>query len=88
MLYALANHPNVVLSKEALAGALWGASYKPMTHDGALWVNVRRLRVLLERTGVAIDLRDDGYALRVPADFVFVDGPLPSHSGDTSEPRS
>ncbi len=73
LLYALAARPNLVVTKEDLANQLWAGRYNPLRHDGALWVNVRRLRVLLEKTGLTIELAEDGYRLAVPASFVYVD---------------
>jgi hypothetical protein len=73
LLYALASRPNEVFSKETLAGHLWSSRYNPLTHDNALWVSLRRLRVLLKNTGLTIELEEDGYRLIVPEGFIYVD---------------
>ena len=75
LLYALAARPNTVLSKEDLASHLWAARYNPLRHDNALWVNLRRLRVLLQKSGLVIELSDDGYRLAVPEGFVYIAPP-------------
>jgi hypothetical protein len=73
LLYAMASRPNQVLTKEALAARIWPSRYSPSRHDNALWVNVRRLRVLLEPSGLRIELTEDGYRLITPEGFVYVD---------------
>lgn len=73
LLYALARNPGAILTKQQLAKAIWPARYNPLTHDNALWVNVRRLRVLLAETRLTIASDDRGYRLEAPPDFVFVD---------------
>ena len=73
LLYAMASRPNHVLTKEALAAHIWPSRYDPRRHDNALWVNVRRLRVLLQSSGLKVELTDDGYRLTTPEGFVYVD---------------
>ncbi len=73
LLYALARRPGTIFTKQQLAKAIWPARYNPLTHDNALWVNVRRLRVLLSETQLEITSDDHGYRLEAPPDFVFVD---------------
>jgi hypothetical protein len=72
-LYALAARPQAVLSKEVLAERLWSTSYNPLLHDNPLWVNTRRLRRLLERSGLVIESVEQGYRLSVPEHFLFID---------------
>ncbi|MBL8740790.1 MAG: winged helix-turn-helix transcriptional regulator, partial [Myxococcales bacterium] len=73
LLYALARKPGTIFSKQQLSNAIWPARYNPLTHDNALWVNVRRLRVLLADTRLEIASDEQGYRLEAPPDFVFVD---------------
>lgn len=72
ILYALAKEPQKTHSKEALAQLLWGDRYHPLRHDNAFWVNVRRLRKLLEGTGVSIEHIEEGYRIVVPKGFVLL----------------
>lgn len=72
ILYALARAPEKTHSKEALAQLLWGDRYHPLRHDNAFWVNVRRLRKLLEGTGVSIEHAEEGYRIVVPKGFVLL----------------
>ncbi len=73
LLYAMAGRPNDALSKAELAAAIWPGRYDPLRHDGALWVNLRRLRQLLAPTPLAVELWNDGYRLVVPESFVYLD---------------
>lgn len=73
LLYGFASRPGTVMDKEQLAHLLWPARYVPERHDGAIWVNIRRLRQLLEGTGMHVELDEDGYFLSVPSDFTFVE---------------
>lgn len=75
LLYSLAERPNQTGDKEHIVGAVWSADYDPLRHDNLLWVNIRRLRVLLEPTGLAIDADDGGYCLRVPDGFAYIEAP-------------
>lgn len=84
LLYTLAAAPNRTASKETLAGALWPAGYDPRRHDNPLFVNVRRLRELLEGTPLAVaNLGPDGYVLETPPSFGFL-APLGEGSEDPS----
>lgn len=71
MLYAMARKPGETHPKDALAKLLWGDRYHPLRHDNAFWVNMRRLRKLLEGSGVAVEHLDEGYRLVVPEGFVW-----------------
>ncbi len=73
LLYAMAGKPNVALSKAELAAAIWPGRYDPLRHDGALWVNLRRLRQLLSPSPLVVELWGDGYRLVVPESFVYLD---------------
>jgi hypothetical protein len=73
LLYGFAREPGRCLGKERLAELAWGVEYDPRVHDGALKVNVLRLRALLRDTGLSIDLDVDGYRLEAPPDLVFVE---------------
>jgi tetratricopeptide (TPR) repeat protein len=73
ILYALAREPEHHLNKERLAEAAWGVAYDPRVHDGALKVNLLRLRTLLRDTGLAVDYEMDGYRLRGTAQLLFVE---------------
>jgi hypothetical protein len=72
ILYAMARAPNETHSKESLAHLLWGDRYHPLRHDNAFWVNVRRLRKVLENTGLSVEHVEDGYRLMVPQGFVLL----------------
>lgn len=65
LLYTLAAEPGRVCDKEALTRGIWNTAYHPTRHDGALWVNVKRLREVLDGTGLRVDSSDEGYRLRV-----------------------
>ncbi len=67
LLYALLEAPDHVCDRAALARAIWAAPYRP-AHDGALWVNVKRLRALLAPTGLRIASSEEGVRLRVEPD--------------------
>lgn len=73
LLYAMAGRPNRALTKAELAAAIWPGRYDPLRHDGALWVNLRRLRQLLASTPLAVELWNDGYRLVVPESFIYLD---------------
>ncbi len=73
LLYALASRPNQPVTKAELASAIWPTRYDPLRHDGALWVNLRRLRQLLAKSKLSIELVEDGYRLVAPDSFVFLD---------------
>ena len=70
LLYTLAADLGRAHDKESLTRGIWNASYRPSRHDGALWVNVKRLRELLQGTGLRVDSGDDGYRLRVDEGYV------------------
>lgn len=71
LLYTLAAAPGRTHDKESLTRGIWNASYRPKRHDGALWVNIKRLREVLTGTGLRIDSTDDGYRLRVDDGYVL-----------------
>ncbi|HLL81938.1 MAG TPA: winged helix-turn-helix domain-containing protein, partial [Longimicrobium sp.] len=73
LLYALAGRPNGAFTKEELARAIWSGAYNAMVHDNALRVNIKNLRALLDGSGLAVDLQENGYSLAVPKDFLFID---------------
>jgi hypothetical protein len=74
LLYLLADVETV--DKTTLATALWGAAYRPRTHDNALWVNMARLRKLISPIGLTVRSSDTGYCLVAPSRLVIV-GSLP-----------
>jgi len=78
LLYTLARAPSATLGKEELVKRIWNVAYRPLVHDNALWVNIRRLRTTLEGSGVALEYDDDGYRLTVPSGFLFVDSDAPN----------
>ncbi|HEV7558896.1 MAG TPA: hypothetical protein VGO00_25665, partial [Kofleriaceae bacterium] len=82
LLYLLAGAGTV--DKTTLATALWGAAYKPATHDNALWVNMARLRKLVSPIGLAVQTNDIGYRLVAPSDLVVV-GSLPPRPPSKAE---
>jgi hypothetical protein len=67
LLYAMLEAPGRAYDKPALARAIWAVDYRPV-HDGALWVNVKRLRALLAPTGLRVTWDDDGVRLRLEPD--------------------
>jgi hypothetical protein len=71
LLYTLAANLGRAHDKESLTRGIWNASYRPSRHDGALWVNVKRLREALQGTGLRVDSGDDGYRLRVDDGYVL-----------------
>jgi len=73
ILYGFAREPGHFLGKELLAEAAWGVEYDPRVHDGALKVNLLRLRGLLRDTGLTIEHDSDGYRLRGLGKFLFVE---------------
>ncbi len=75
MLYCMAGRPGEVVSKDDLVHAVWQNQYDPLRHDNPLWVNVRRLRVLLQPTPLRIEADEGGYRLMVPPGFVYVEPP-------------
>ncbi|HYU14830.1 MAG TPA: hypothetical protein VEL05_02110, partial [Candidatus Acidoferrum sp.] len=74
LLYRMALCPGEVVSKEILAQAVWDVGYHPLRHDNALFVNIHRLRVLLDGTGLEVASREDGYSLSAPPGFRFIKG--------------
>jgi len=75
MLYCMAGRPGEIVSKDDLVGAVWQNQYDPLRHDNPLWVNIRRLRVLLQPTPVRIEADEGGYRLIVPPGFVYIEPP-------------
>lgn len=65
LLYALLEAPERRCSRAALARAIWAVEYRPAVHDGALWVNVKRLRALLAPAGLRVASDEDGVRLRL-----------------------
>lgn len=47
-LRASAKSPGAVLKKEVLVREVWGEVYRPQTHDNKIYVNIKRLRRLIE----------------------------------------
>lgn len=47
-LRASAKNPGTVLKKEDLVREVWGEVYRPQTHDNKIYVNIKRLRRLIE----------------------------------------
>jgi hypothetical protein len=86
LLYRMALCPGEVVSKELLAQAAWGVVYHPLRHGNALFVNIHRLRALLEGTGLGLISSEDGYALSAPPGFRFLKGTRDA-GGHTSEAR-
>jgi hypothetical protein len=74
LLYRMAVCPGQVVSKELLAQAAWGICYHPLRHANALFVNIHRLRSLLDGTGLELVSSEDGYALSAPPGFRFLKG--------------
>jgi len=65
LLYALLVEAGRTFDKASLAVALWSSKYRPERHDSALWVNVKRLRDLLDGTGLSIVTDTLGYRILV-----------------------
>ncbi|HWM86009.1 MAG TPA: hypothetical protein VNO33_09230, partial [Kofleriaceae bacterium] len=85
LLYRMALCPGEVVTKEHLAQAAWGVGYHPLRHANALFVNIHRLRGLLEGTGLGLVSSEDGYALIAPPGFRFLKG---TRDGERSEARA
>lgn len=64
LLYALLEAPGRPNDRSALARAIWSVDYRA-AHDGALWVNVKRLRALLAPTGLQVTWDAEGVRLRL-----------------------
>jgi len=64
LLYAMLEAPARTHDRSALARAIWSVNYRSI-HDGALWVNVKRLRALLAPTGLLVASDGDGVRLRL-----------------------
>ena len=64
LLYAMLEAPGRPHQRAALARAIWSVNYRAQ-HDGALWVNVRRLRALLAPTGIQVASDEEGIRLCV-----------------------
>jgi hypothetical protein len=64
LLYALLEAPGRPRDRSALARAIWGVEYRA-AHDNALWINVKRLRVLLAPTGLRVASDGEGVRLRL-----------------------
>lgn len=47
-LRASSKNPGAVLKKEDLVREVWGEVYRPQTHDNKIYVNIKRLRRLIE----------------------------------------
>jgi hypothetical protein len=62
LLYAMLEAPGRPHQRAALARAIWSVHYRAQ-HDGALWVNVRRLRALLAPTGIQVATDEEGVRL-------------------------
>jgi hypothetical protein len=76
LLRALAARPGAVVSRDDIVRAWWGARYDPRRHDNALYVNVSRLRILLERAGLGVRSDDGGYVLETRGlDVSIADAP-------------
>jgi hypothetical protein len=67
LLYALLEAPGRTHDRAALAHAIWSVGYRA-SHDGALWVNVRRLRSLLAPIGLTVATDEEGVRLCVEPD--------------------
>ena len=73
LLYTLAEKPGASVSKEILARSLWSGQYHPFVHDNPLRVNILRLRALLGKAGLAIEVDEAGYRLSVPERFLYIE---------------
>jgi DNA-binding response OmpR family regulator len=69
LFYTLAATPHRRVDKAALTHGIWGTSYRAHVHDGALWVNIKRLRDLLTDTGLVIETLDGTYGLTARSGF-------------------
>jgi DNA-binding winged helix-turn-helix (wHTH) protein len=72
LLYALLAAPGRSAAKASLAAALWPGEYHPERHDGALWTNLKRLRDLLQGTGLRVVTDDAGYRILVEDGYELV----------------
>ena len=48
ILLLLAESPGKEYSKEQLAREIWGQDYNPLRHDNNIYININRLRKLIE----------------------------------------
>ncbi|HEX3764533.1 MAG TPA: AAA family ATPase [Kofleriaceae bacterium] len=65
ILYTLLATPGRSTTKASLAAALWSSEYHPERHDGALWTNLKRLRDLLQGSGLRVVTDSTGYSVVV-----------------------
>ncbi len=63
LLYALADRPGEVVTRDDLVKELWSAVYHPLVHDNALLVNISRLRRTLAGVGILVVCEEDGYRI-------------------------
>jgi DNA-binding response OmpR family regulator len=75
LLYAFAVAPGYHLDRSAIARSLWSADYDPLRHESSLKSNIRRLRDLLEGTGMTIETEAEGYRLLLPPSTLVVTPP-------------
>lgn len=74
--------PGVVIKKEALVREVWNEAYRPQNHDNKIYVNIKRLRRLLEVDGSPLEVLlrgKDGYYLNPKLRFAI------AKSSDRSE---
>lgn len=82
---AAIHKPGVVLKKETLVREVWNEIYRPQSHDNKIYVNIKRLRRLLEIDGVTSEfiLRGkDGYYLNPKLRFEIIENNEPQQSRD------
>jgi hypothetical protein len=72
LLYTMLAEPERSFDKASLASALWPSQYRPDRHDGALWVNVKRLRDLLSGSGLCVRTEPHGYRVATEDGYQLV----------------
>jgi DNA-binding winged helix-turn-helix (wHTH) protein len=72
LLYALLAEPGRSIDKASLARALWPSKYRPERHDSALWVCLKRLRDLLQGTGLRVVTDPVGYSVVIEDGYQLV----------------
>jgi DNA-binding response OmpR family regulator len=66
ILCLLAETPGKEFSKEDLAREIWGQEYNPLRHDNNIYININRLRKLVEPNP-----RENRYIMNGPRGYYF-----------------
>lgn len=87
LLVAFLENPGTVLNKQILSEIVWKEPYDPAVHDNKIYVTIKRLRKVLEKTPSKFELisrAKNGYFLN-PRVRVFIDNQLITSKNQISE---